>query len=277
MLNSVCDYVEGLYKAKDFQAAFDVFQEEAILLGFDGALYTYIPKGLVQSQSNVKPYYQVSDGFCPGYLSHYLDARFDRFDPLIKAVSDGIDEPIDWWGDVCEEYKIQDQSSREVLDVSRSYGIQNGITVPLMCDERGVAGASFISGESSLYSQLVSDNLSAIKLRSQLFHSLVLSNTAYIGEFVRPLLSAFSDRQLRYIAGLVAGKKTSEIARDLGTSVGYLDQTMLKLRRKLSGADEFDVPAISRNQILYYAGLFNILEYGGIEPRTGRRVNKNSE
>ena len=129
--------------------------------------------------------------------------------------------------------------------------------MPLMNDERGVAGASFISRESARYPDLMSDKFQAVALRTEIFHSLVLSKFSYMREFVKPLFSTLSDTQLQYVVGLASGKKTGEIAAELGTSAGYLEQTMLKLRRKLSGVQEFERPTVTRNQILYYAGLLN--------------------
>ncbi len=71
--------------------------------------------------------------------------------------------------------------------------------------------------------------------------------------------------QLNYLRGLAAGKKTGQIASELGTTSGYLEQIMLKLRRKLSGVEDDETPTISRNQILYYAGLMNMLEYDAMD------------
>jgi hypothetical protein len=175
-------------------------------------------------------------------------------------VSRGEKGPIDWWGETCEQYKLGDKASREVIDVSRSYGIQNGLTIPLMSGEQGIAGASFISHEGSGYALLLAEKLEALTLRTKMFHSLVASNACYLSEFTKPLVNSFSRTQLRYLSALASGKKTAEIARSMGTSPGYLDQSIIKLRRKLSGTEEQDTPSINRNQLLYYAGLLNILE-----------------
>ena len=52
-----------------------------------------------------------------------------------------------------------------------------------------------------------------------------------------------------------------QIAADMKKSEGYLEQVLLKIRRKLSGVGKHEPPKINRNQLLYYAGLLNILEH----------------
>ena len=106
---SLSDYVFALYQAHDFESAFKIFEKEAISLGFDGVLYTYIPKVLLTSKFNAKPLYKVSDGYSPEYLKHYTDAGFERYDPLIRMVEDGVDEPIDWWSGAVRKLQAKRQ------------------------------------------------------------------------------------------------------------------------------------------------------------------------
>ena len=249
-----------LYQAHDLKSAFKNFENEALSLGFDGTLYTYIPQVLIASNFIVKPRYQVSDGYSPEFLKHYIEAEFERYDPLIQMVVDGVSESIDWWGSLCESYKQKNRFSREVIDMSRTYGIQHGTTIPLMSDTRGVAFASLISRDAAFYLQPMNDKLQVMILKARLFNSLVMSSSDFMKKFVQPVFSTFSDTQLYYVNGLASGKKTTEIAMELGTSAGYLEQTMLKLRRKISGVQEFEAPIVTRNEVLYIAGLLNLRE-----------------
>lgn len=257
------DYVDALLNASDFESGFSAFEKQAHRLGFDGALYTYIPKVILDFDFIAAPIYEVSSSFNHNYLAHYQQARFDRHDPLIKAVQDGTQYPIDWWGECTEFYKNQSPQSRIVMDESLSYGIQNGITIPLMSGRQGISGASFISRERRpAFESLSSAKLEELKIATRLFHSLVTSNAHYLGGFSRPMLEILNDKERRYLAGLAEGKSSSEIAHLLGTTTKYLEQLMLKIRRKLSGVGPFDPPTINRNQVLYYAGLMNLLEHG---------------
>jgi hypothetical protein len=261
MNTMLCDFVENLYNACDLNEAFDLLEKEVLRLGFDGVLYTYIPKPLIDSNFNVKPVYEVSTEYCKNYLDHYTDARYDRFDPLIQAVNDGITEPFTWWGPVSQSYRKTDSKSDEVIDVSRFYGIHDGITIPLMSDARGIAGASVTSEDRNGFDRLVSTKGDQIVRRVQLFHSLIVTNNQYLGSFVKPLFSTLSDTEIRLVAGLASGRNQKKISADLNRSEKYLEQVMLAARRKWSGVGKHDSPTLNRNQLLYYAGLLSILDY----------------
>jgi len=225
-------------------------------------LYTYIPQVIIDQGFATQPVFEVSRDYSPKYLQQYEEARFDRYDPLIKAVVDGENKPIDWWGPICRSYIDGCSNSLEVLHAGRDYGIENGLTLPLMSSSRGIAGASFITGESKNYDLLLTERLDALKLRTQLFHNLVISDVKFSGRFVEPFFTALNATEMGYICGLAAGKSSAQLAVELHRTEKYLEQLMLKVRRKLSGVSADDSPVLNRNQILYYAGLLNFLEYG---------------
>ena len=256
------DYVEALLNATHFDGAFQVFENEVHRLGFDGALYTFIPKLLLDSNFITEPVYKVTDSFSQDYLTHYAQARFDRHDPLIKAVQDGVSHTVDWWGEIAETYKAQSDLSRMVIDEARSYGIQNGLTIPLMSGQQGISGASIISREEQpAFERLTNQKLSELQRVTHLFHSLVGCNVGYLSGFSRPMLEILSNKERLYLAELARGKSAPEIAYSLSTTTKYLEQLMLKIRRKLSGVGPYDTPTINRNQVMYYAGLMNLLDY----------------
>lgn len=261
MQRQLGEYAQALYQAGDLENAFAAFEKSVIELGFEAVLYSYIPRALIESGFHVPPVYLHSDKFYPEYMAHYAESRFDRYDPTLQAVNNNEKQAIDWWGDVCQSYKLNSLKSCEVMDVSRYYGIENGVTLPLMSGAQGVAGVSAISREKAQYSLLLADKLDALFLRARMFHGLVVSNSGYLGAFTRSLVESLSQTQMGYLRGLAAGRKTSDIAKELNTSSGYLDQSMIRLRRKLSGAEDNSAPKINRNQLLYYAGLLNIIEH----------------
>lgn len=254
------EYVEALYSADSFQEAFSLLEQQAIRCGFHGVLYTYIPKLLLDSNFAVEPVFELSDEYAPRYLDHYAEARFDRNDPLIEAVMDGVKDPIDWWGDVCGEYMKKNHHSREVISVSRDYGISNGVTVPLMSGELGLAGASFITDESRSFDTILSTQLDKLVLSTRIFHGLVSMDAGHTGRFARTLLDQLNTTEKKFLTELAKGKVPCQIAADMKKTEGYLEQVMLKIRRKLSGVGKHEPPKINRNQLLYYAGLLNLLE-----------------
>lgn len=255
------DYAEALYSTDSFQDAFSLLEEQALNSGFHGVLYTYIPKVLIDSNFSVEPVYEISEAYAPRYLDHYTEARFDRHDPLIAAVMDGVKEPINWWGNVCADYMDKSPESREVISVSKDYGISNGITVPLMSGVKGLAGASFITDESRSFETLQASELDRLVLCTKMFHGLVSLDAGHTGRFTRTLLDQLNATEKKFLIELAKGKVPCQIAADLKKTEGYLEQVMLKIRRKLSGVGKHESPKINRNQLLYYAGLLNILEH----------------
>ncbi len=264
-------YVESLLACDQFSDLFAVFEKEVSGFGIDGVLYTYIPKALIDAKFVVKPYYAVSENYAPAYISHYADARFDRHDPLITAVMKGETDPISWWGSVCGNYMAGSTDSYEVIATSRDYGIKNGLTLPLMSGEQGIAGASFIYTEPRGFELLLDSHLQSLQLYTRVFHNIVVANSRFHGSFTQPLLSALTETELQLLVGLANGRAMSQIAVDIDRREKYLEQVMLSLRRKMSGVDTDTPPAINRNQLLYTAGLLNTLDYydGRAKPDRG--------
>ncbi|MFT6305737.1 MAG: hypothetical protein ACJA0Z_000899 [Halioglobus sp.] len=254
------DFAESLFAANDIDAAFALLNKETSRLGFEAALYTYIPRIVIQNEEAMLPVFQVSNEFSQAYLSHYEEARFDNHDPLIKAVVDGVGEPIEWWGDVCKSYTRLDAKSLEVLEVSRDYGISNGVTLPLFSGSQGIAGASFIVGDKSGFNILIQERISQLQLVTNLYSNLVLANSGYLGTFIKPIFSSLNTMEIKFLAGFAQGKSHAEMAKELFRSEKYLEQVILKIRRKVSGVSQFDKPTINRNQLMYYAGLANLIE-----------------
>ncbi len=256
----LAEYAESLFSAENFEEAFNTFETQVIKLGFDGVLYTYIPQIMLDSHFSLGPVYKVSRDYNPKYLEHYADARFDKHDPLINAVKDGVKEPIDWRGEINKTYMAANKAGVEVIATSRDYGISNGITLPLMSEEKGIAGASFITSESRFFDSLKNENTQRLMLCTKMFHSMVLSNSHHVGHFIKPILSDLNDTEKAFLKGLAQGRTPAQISTILNRSEKYLEQVMLRIRRKLSGVSSGSSPQLNRNQILYYAGLLGLID-----------------
>ena len=89
---------------------------------------------------------------------------------------------------------------------------------------------------------------------------MVISDVQFSGHFIQPFFAALNSTEKRYICGLAAGKSSVQLAAELQRSEKYLEQLMLKIRRKLSGVSPDDSPMLNRNQVLYYSGLLKLLE-----------------
>jgi hypothetical protein len=255
------DLLESLLLAEDFHTAFAIFQEDILASGVDGVLYTYIPQPFLDNRLSSKPIYHMSDGFSVDHLIRFARERHARQGLLTGELSELGEETVDcvdWLAGIWETSETQYTSLQECIDVPLD-AVKHSVTVTLMSDGRGVAGANFTYDSRKLHDQL-DDHLNALKLKAKMFHCLVLSNSGFMSEFVKPWAESFNPIHLNYIRGLIEGKKTFAIAYEMGTSQGYMEQILVRLRRKLSGVGNSESPTISRNQILYYAGLLNLLE-----------------
>lgn len=255
------DYVESLLDCENFSDAFAIFENEVTKMGFEGALYTYIPQLMLDANASLTPVYEVSEHYAPAYLAHYAEARFDQFDPLIAAVKNNESDPINWSGPVCQRYMQASPKSIEVLEVARDYGIGNGITLPLMSGPAGIAGASFISSDLQHFDLLLTEQLDKLRRYSRMFHTLIAANSRFQCRFSRPLIDNLSATELQLLRGLALGQSMAQVATDINRGGKYLEQVMLSLRRKLSPTPDTPSTAITRNQLFYYAGLIKLLDH----------------
>lgn len=256
-------FAEKLFRARSFEDAFRTFEEQVFRLGYEGALYTFIPRVALDANLPQQPVYKVSESYGKEYLSHYGQARFDQHDPIVKAIADGVLTPLDWWFEV-KKGTMTAPESRVIVTAREDYRIINGLTLPLMSDARGIAGASFTSSEPDrLYEQLKAQTLEELALCARMFHAAVNANADHTAEFLRPLLVWLTQKEKGVLRRLAEGKGLEQIADELGTTTRYVDRVVRHLREKLSGVGSEEQPRISRNQLAYYVGLLNLIGHLG--------------
>jgi hypothetical protein len=88
----------------------------------------------------------------------------------------------------------------------------------------------------------------------------LLADSGPIGKPFTPVFTSLNTLEITFLAGLADGKSLVGMAKELSRSEKYLEQVMLKIRRKVSGVSQFDKPTINRNQLMYHAGLANLIE-----------------
>ena len=253
------DFVQLLYTTDSFSTAFEALEKQVLSFGFDGLTYTYIPRAILDLNFNIQPTFHVSTGFNSRFLAHYSEAQFEKHDPTIKAVEDGVLVPFDWRSPLFSFYS-QEYESKEIFNTAVHYGIHSGVTLPMMSGAQGIAGASVISEDAGSWSKLLAESMDELRTVTRLFHNMVFSNAVHMGEFTRPLLGSLNKTELCFLVGLANGKSPRQLAAELNRSVKYLEQVMLSIRRKFSGTGPDDKPAITRNQLLYYVGLMDFLD-----------------
>lgn len=255
------ELAERLFRAQSFEEAFSAFEERVYGLGFEGGLYTFIPRVTLDAQLPQAPVYQVSDTYSPAYMKHYAEARFDQVDPIVAAVAGGAAEPLDWWTEI-KKGEMNAPGKNVIVTAREDYGLTNGLTLPLMCDAHGIAGASVISSEHSrCYEKLLAKSLDRLQLYARIFHSAVQTNAYHRDVFVRPFVANLSRKERTVLVGLAQGKPMKRIASELDTDIKYLEKVIRNAREKFTGFAGHEGPAINRNQLMYYVGLLNLLDF----------------
>lgn len=254
------EYAYSMCMAADYDSAFKALNDLVELLGYDGILYTFIPRFKLNSDSLKHPIYSVSGGYSPEFISHYMEARFDRQDAMIKAISDGQLATMNWW----EEVQRGNLSSEEklVLDTARQdYGISNGITIPVLTGDQGIAGASIISNDKDrLFLINLIENQELLECCVKLFYKKVMLEPWKSKVFVEPLLGSFNSNERSVMKSLIVGKSAKIIASDMGIGIKYVEKITRQLRFKFSGENDLGNPNISTAELVYQAGLLSLMD-----------------
>ncbi|MBU0499554.1 MAG: autoinducer binding domain-containing protein [Gammaproteobacteria bacterium] len=264
--SDVGEFAERLFRAQNFDEAFHAFEQQVYRLGFEGVLYTFIPRIVLETHSPKNLIYKVSDTYCPAYMSHYTEAQFGRDDPIVKTIAKGTLTPLDWWVEV--KSGQMDEAGKNVIVTAREdYKVVNGLTLPLMSSARGIAGASFISSENDrLFEKLKSDSLDRLELSTRMFHAAVQSNALHAEPFIRPFIKELSQKERAVLRGLAEGKPMKRIAAELNTDIKYLDKVIRHAREKFSGVAVDETAKLNRNQLMYFAGLMSLLDWLDSQP-----------
>lgn len=258
--NDLGDYVERLLLAQNIEEAFSIFDAEAKKLGYEGVLYSFIPRVLLDASLPHSPVFLASNSYNPDYLECYVNTRLDLYDPLIKAINKGVLDPIDWWGDICCHYRAIDKKNDSVITSARSHGITNGITIPTLSGTKGISCASFVTQEKTYFSKMKQESLNAISQCTSLFHNMVMASSGNMGHFIKPIIESLNATEKKLLVGLVNGKSPSEVAFELEKKGKYIENVVTQVRNKIYGLPNDNRPIVNRNQLLYYAGLHEILD-----------------
>ena len=247
------DYLVDLYGASSPEAEFQITVRYVTQLGFDGLLYCYIPSLLVDKKLAFDPVFNVSDSYSAQFLTHYEEAGFAEHDFAIKRVVTGQADIIDWWQEE-KRNTINDQEKEVILVAREDYGIRNGITLPTMINNVGFAGASLISESSTPgFSLLSNESLATAKIIVQTYHNKLFNSPRSQQKFILPVLDRLNDTDRKVLKYLIRHKTMSRVKDVTGVSFHYANRVVERLRSKLGD--------ISRNELVYYAGLLNLLEF----------------
>lgn len=245
-------FINDLYSSLSFDTAFDVYDKQVQALGFGGALYAFIPKVLFEGDLCVAPIFKISDTRDPNYLKHYIEASFEKDDFTLQSVINGRAMMLDWWK---EEKKglLMPAERNVILTAKEDYKMNNGITIPTMNNQRGIAGASVISEDkSSSYELLVAENSQALELCTQVFHQHVMAHPQIFNYFLLPILEKLTATEKRLLPYIANGLPMKAINLTPTISEKYADKLLRSIREKFGN--------ISKGRLIYYIGLLQVLD-----------------
>jgi hypothetical protein len=248
------DFFIGISQLQTFDERFKLYEHYVQKLNFDYAAYSYIPEiKTTQKPQNFdhQPLFKLTSDYPDTFVQEYTHRHFEKDDITIKAYSENKLDPIDWW----QYHKENDMSVEEhaVIEVARlDYGMENGLSIPTMKNGRGLAGASIVSTEKGdHYQRLKQENANTLIHITKMFHTIVFNEPSSYRAFLPTAFQHLSNKDKQVLQHLVNGLSLKVLEDHTGITRRYGDKLLSGMRKKLGG--------LSTQQLLYYAGLFDLL------------------
>jgi len=244
-------FIQRLYDSKTLEEKFATLEHEVISSGFDGVLYTFIPKLSLLTES-LQPVFQFSKSYAK-IVDNYQKHNFSKNDFTIRLIEEGKLSIIDWW---IEAEKLSlTQEEEYIVKVTRDdFGVSKGISFPTLGNDMGIAGASIISFNKEYAKKEVDPTiLEHLKTCSRMYHDHTMIHQDARYEFILPILNALTPKKKIVLRYLISGRAMKNIAEESDITTRYAEKLLVELRK--------DFGDISKNELIYYLGLLNITEY----------------
>ncbi len=247
------DYIDNLLASKTLGGAFSVLDQQVQDLGFYGTGYAIVPKIYVESKLPIRPIFKISDSRDPSFVKYYEDADFEKDDFTIKRLRNGETGVLDWW-EVDRRGELSDIEKNVIAVAKHDYGIQNGITISLMNDCRGIAAISVISQDKGdTYRRLVDEKFYMLSRYVEIFHQHVMYHAKMQQHFLSGILDKVTEKEKDVLRHLVSGSSMKRIKdTNAAISVTYGNKLIRIIKEKFGG--------ITTNELIYHAGLLMLLD-----------------
>lgn len=248
------DFIVELHQAATLDEAFAAYEKLVQSLGFDGALYTFVPQIYLENKLSITPLFKASDAYSPAFLRHYQDAGFDQHDFTVKRIAQGERQVLDWW---LESRKgLLTRRERKVIVTAREdYGIRNGLSLPLVGGMPGLGGVSCISSEKGdAYQALLHDKLRDLKHCTQVFHEHVMAQPHLRIYFLAPLLAQLSPKEKRLLQFVLSGLPMKTLPK-------HMDDVSQKYGEKLVDGIRAKFGGINKVRLIYYIAMLHLHDY----------------
>nr|CAA6830603.1 MAG: Autoinducer-binding domain protein [uncultured Thiotrichaceae bacterium] len=252
--SQLTQFLNDLHATKSFETALSLYQKYVLALGYDGVLYGFAPKLFATDSLFNSPVYRACGLYSDEFLQYYDEKNLVQHDFTVKSIVSGCMEEVDWGN---EEFRQQlSCQERNVLEVSRRYGLKNGISLPLMNNCNGYAGISVCSGqERPEFEALNQKALPLLRQYSQIFNGHIWAH--YRNQLGRlsseVVLSKLSPTELELLRHLPSGDMLKVIYNKMEKTPSYGDNILGRLRDKMGG--------VSTNRLIYYASLLVTNDY----------------
>jgi len=237
---------------ESFNPEFLELARDITRLGYDGVLYSFIPKP-VFINSKVQPVFQCSEGFAP-CIDYYLEKNYGNNDFIIRLAFEGYDEPIDWWEQI-DAGKVTD-SERAVQEMVRTkFGIYHGLTVLVLHGTFAIAGISVVSkiDDADHFQKLKRDSLEVLQMCANRYHTRIIQSNEDMRFFIAPLLENLSETKKNVLRHMMSGSPMKNIPEVYGITQRYAEKVLLTIRREFGD--------ISTNELMYILGMTNMREF----------------
>ncbi len=250
----ITQFLSGLHTTKSFEAALELYQQYVLALGYEGVLYGFAPKLFATDSLFNSPMYRACGLYSDEFLQHYNDKNLVQHDFTVKSILANCMDELDW-NDEKQRQKLTCQE-KNVLEISRRYGLKNGISLPLMNNANGFAAISVCSGqERAEFEALNKEALPFLRQYSQIFNGHIwVHHRTQLGRLSSEVvLSKLSPVEMELLRHLPSGDMLKAIYKKMNKTPGYGDNILGRLRDKMGG--------VSTNRLIYYASLLVANEY----------------
>ena len=246
----VVSYVSELCFSKTLEDHFQVYEKFVMRLGYDGATYTFVPQMQLAAMTDLPKIFLSTTAYPIGFIEQYTKERLDQHDFTVRKIIEGDMAPMDW-----REHELEGAVSAKEIAVIKlareKYGIINAVSIPIMYEEKGGAGASAISyKDDEAFKQFKADTLDSLIAISRLFHERIVNQEDLAHTFIFPVLENLTPTQMAILSYKASGRPMKMLFEHTGISNSYAANVLGDLRKKMGG--------VSTDRLMYLLGLLNL-------------------
>ena len=235
-----------------FGESFDQLISEIEKLGYDGVLYSFFPRPMYLN-SKIQPVLQYSESYAP-FVSHYLENNYGNRDFILRLALEGRNTPINWWEEI-DSGDVSPEEAEVTLDSRQNFGIQQGISIPVLSGSFAIAGISAIrkTGSDADFKKLNDRSLPELKQLASNYHTKIIMSQEDMRFFIEPLLERLNETKKKVLKHLLSNQPMKTIPETEGISQKYAEKVILIMRKEFGD--------ISTNELLYILGMVHIHQY----------------